>query len=414
MQVRTLVVGSGVAGLGVAWALRDDPDVLVVDGQSHVGGNVHTVEVGGVAVDMGFIVCNEVTYPSLFDLFEHLGVTTAASDMSLSVQLPDGTAWGGSLTGLLGGGRWRHPRSWRRLAGILALPRRARALARPGVTVGQVRRQLWPVVVDDYLVPMVSAVWSSPDLDVEQMPLTTLVTFFDQHGLFDLTQRPRWRTVMGGARTWVAALRGEVAATFATDTPIVALAHADTGWRAHTGDGTHIDCERLVMATPPDVTHGLLSAALGPGSHDLLTRFRTTRNRAVLHGDTSVMPASRNLWSSWNVAAGDEVAVTYWMNSLQPLDTDRDLFVTLNPSRRLGQVHEVVDFTHPVLDAAAVRAHAHLSDLQGVADTWICGAWTGYGFHEDGLESGLAVGAALAAGPGPRRAADRPAAAVAR
>lgn len=414
MQVRTLVVGSGVAGMGVAWALRDDPDVLVVDGRPHVGGNVRTVEVAGRPVDMGFIVCNDVTYPRLLGLFDDLDVATVASDMSLSVQLADGREWAGSLGGLLARGRWRDRRSWRRLGGILALRRRAHALAAPGVTVGDVRDRLGAAVVDDYLAPMVSAVWSAPAGDVAAMPVETLVAFFDQHHLFDLLGRPTWRTVDGGARTYVAALRARVAATFATGTRVTGLERVATGWRVATQDGGVVDAARVVLATSAPTARALLGAAATPDQAAVLGAFRSTRNRAVLHGDRSVMPAGRDLWSSWNVVAGEHVAVSYWMNRLQPwLDGD-DLFVSLNPRAPLDDVHHDAWFDHPVLDGRAIEAQDRLHTIQGVNDAWVCGAWTGYGFHEDGLESGLAVGAALRGEAPPAAAPRRPAALVVR
>jgi predicted NAD/FAD-binding protein len=423
MDVRTIVVGAGIAGLGTTWALRDDADVLVLDGRPHVGGNALTVEVDDVAVDMGFIVYNVATYPRLMALFEALDVATAPSDMSLSVQL-DGTGttaadgprgeWAGTLGGILGNGAWRRRRSWRRLGGILALSRRMRRLAAAGATIGQARAHLGDVVVDDYLVPMVSAIWSAPEGDVEAMPTATLVTFFDQHHLFDLVGRPQWRTVVGGSRTYVDALVSSVAATFRTGAPVTRVRPraGGTGWEVEVGHDEVVTAERIVFATPADTALGLLGEAATARQAEILGAFRSTDNRAWLHGDASVMPTDRRLWSSWNVVSGGDVAVTYWMNRLQPLATPRDLFVTLNPPRPLADVHEIRDFRHPVMDAGAAAAQRDLHTVQGVGGVWLCGAWTGYGFHEDGLESGLAVGAALAGRRPPAPGAGRPAARV--
>ena len=422
MDVRTIVVGAGIAGLGATWALRDDPDVLVLDGRPHVGGNALTVEVDGVPVDMGFIVYNVATYPRLIDLFDTLDVATAPSDMSLSVQLDgiEATAdvvrgeWAGTLGGILGNGAWRRGRPWRRLGGILALSRRMRRLAAAGATIGQARAELGDVVVDDYLVPMVSAIWSAPEGDVEAMPTATLVTFFDQHHLFDLVGRPQWRTVVGGSRSYVDALVSSVAATFRTGAPVTGVrpAPGGTGWEVEVGHDELLTCERVVFATPADSALALLGEAATARQAATLGAFRSTDNRAWLHGDASVMPTDRRLWSSWNVVSGGDVAVTYWMNRLQPLATSRDLFVTLNPPRPLADVHEIRDFRHPVMDAAAAAAQRDLHAVQGINGVWVCGAWTGYGFHEDGLESGLAVGAALAGRRPPVAGRGRPAARV--
>lgn len=412
MDVRTLVIGAGIAGLGTAWAMRDDGDVLVVDGRAHIGGNALTVEVDDVAVDMGFIVFNTDTYPNLISLFEQLAVPTAPSSMSLSVQLTQGDEWAGSLGGLLGHGGWRTQRAWQRLGGILGLSRRTRALAARGLTIGQARSSLGDVVVDDYVIPMVSAIWSSPQDDVEAMPLSTLVTFFDQHALFDHVGRPQWRTVVGGSRTYVAAMQDAMAPQTRPDTPVTWMHPVEGGWQVGLGHDEHVTCERVVFATPADVTLDLLGDHASTRQSEILGRFRSSDNRAWLHSDQSVMPSSRELWSSWNVVSGGHVAVTYWMNRLQPLPTERNLFVTLNPSRPLAEVHEIRDFRHPVMDANAAQGQQQLHEIQGVNNTWVCGAWTGYGFHEDGLESGLAVGGALAGQRPPAAVPGRPAALV--
>lgn len=423
MDVRTAIIGSGVAGLGAAWALRDDRDVLVLEEQPHVGGNALTTVVDGVAVDMGFIVCNDRTYPRFLSLLDALGVALAESDMSLSVQpsVADGDsdghrgarpAYAGSLPGLLGGGRWRRRRSWQRLAGIVTLGPRARRLAASGVTVGEAKAALGEVVVDDYVLPMASAIWSAPREDAAAMPLRSLVAFFDQHGLFDLAARPTWRTVQGGSARYVEALVERLAGRVRTEAPVTAMARTPRGWRLTVGDSEQVTAARVVLATPADAALALLGDAATPVQRDVLGRFTFSDNLAVLHSDESVMPADRSLWSSWNVVAGPRVAVTYWMNRLQPLDADRDLFVTLNPTTPLRDVHRVHTFRHPVLDGRAAAGQRALHRIQGDGDVWVCGAWTGYGFHEDGLESGLVVGAAVGGRPSPPAGPDRPAARV--
>ncbi len=417
MKATTVVIGAGIAGLGAAWALRDDPDLLVLDAGDHVGGNAVTHHVADldVDVDLGFIVFNDDTYPEFIDLLDRLDVAIAPSDMSLSVQAPTGD-FEGSAAGLLGSGRWRSRRSWQRLVGILALGRRSRALADRGATVGSSRAVLGDAVVDDYVIPMVSAIWSSPGADVERMPLASVVTFFDQHRLFDLVDRPQWRTVQGGSRHYVEAMVDRLAGTVRHDSVVTGLAREGDGWVVEV-DGGQRDRERVhaddvVLATPADTARWLLADAASAHQHDLLGAFSFSDNRAVLHRDPSVMPADRSLWASWNVVAGQDVAVTYWMNNLQPLATDTDLFVTLNPSRPLAGTITTRDFRHPLLTPEAVAAQPRLHTIQGVGHAWFCGAWTGFGFHEDGLESGLAVGAAIADAEGPPRRAGRPAAAV--
>jgi uncharacterized protein len=278
---------------------------------------------------------------------------------------------------------------------------------------------LGSTVVDDYVVPMVSAIWSAPGADVERMPLASMVTFFDQHGLFDLVDRPRWRTVRGGSARYVDALVDRLAGTVTHDAVVTDLHRDGDGWvvevnggRGDDGRGDLLRADHVVLATPADTARWLLGDAATPDQDRVLGDFAFSDNTAVLHTDESVMPDNRRLWSSWNVVTGGEVAVTYWMNRLQPLDTDTDLFVTLNPTRELQGVRAEREFRHPVLGEREVAAQRALPSIQGVNGVWVCGAWTGYGFHEDGLESGLAVGAAIADVEGPPRRDGRPAAAV--
>lgn len=413
----TVVIGAGIAGLGAAWALRDDPELVVLDAGDHLGGNALTVHVGDldVDVDMGFIVYNDRTYPELIALFDDLDVDVAPSSMTLSVQTPTGD-FEGSAAGLLGRGRWRRRRSWQRVAGIVALGRRARALASQGLSIGEARPVLGDAVVDDYVIPMVSAIWSSPGAEAERMPLASMVTFFDQHGLFNLVGRPQWRTVRGGSRHYVDALVERVAGSMRHDAVVTGMHRQDGRWALEVNGGTGADdlyvADHVVLATPADTARWLLGDAATPAQQDLLSAFSFSDNRAVLHTDPSVMPTDRSLWASWNVVDDGGVAVTYWMNNLQPLDTDVDLFVTLNPDRPLDGVRAEREFRHPLLGPEAFAAQRDLHTIQGVSNAWVCGAWTGYGFHEDGLESGLAVGSAIAGAHGPARRDGRPAAAV--
>lgn len=422
MDASTVVIGAGIAGLGTAWALRDDPDLVVLDAGDHLGGNAvtHHVDHLGVDVDLGFIVFNDETYPELLDLFAELDVDVAPSDMGLSVQTPRGD-FEGSAAGLLADGRWRSRRTWQRVAGILALKRRARRLAAAGATIGEARQALGEAVVDDYVVPMVSAIWSSPGADVDRMPLASIVTFFDQHRLFDLVDRPQWRTVRGGSARYVDALVDRITGTLRHDAVVTDLERCGDRWVVEVNGGQHdgdvVQADDVVLATPADTALWLLGDVATPAQREVLGAFPFSDNRAVLHTDASVMPADRSLWASWNVVAGDgtaggDAAVTYWMNRLQPLATDTDLFVTLNPPRELDGTITERDFRHPLLGPEAVAAQRRLHTIQGVHDIWVCGAWTGYGFHEDGLESGLAVGAAIADAEAPTRRAGRPAAAV--
>ncbi len=420
MKHSTIVIGAGIGGLSAAWALRNDPDVLVLDAGDHVGGHSDTAVVRPdgpdgpeVAVDTGFIVHNDLTYPNLLALFEHLGVQRAPSDMSFAFTRSESGAdaeYSGTLRGLLGHGAWRR-RSQRRLtADIVAFGKVAAEItpaqeaathAGAELTVAELAARFSPEFRERYLYPMAAAIWSSPDLDVAAMPARSLIAFFHQHGLFRLRGRPQWSTLAGGSRSYVGALVDSLAGEVRHGVPVRSVTRvgglAEGRMVVAAADGESWRADRVVLATHADTSLALLGDDATEAERHVLGRFRFSPNVAYLHGDPTWMPKDRRHWSAWNVAGtpADEVTVTYWMNRLQPLNTSTDLFVTLNPPWRPEGVLRRRDYTHPVMSAESTAAQRDLPAIQGVGGLWHCGAWTGYGFHEDGAESGLAVGAAL-------------------
>jgi len=418
--MRIAVIGAGISGLGAAWALRRRHDVTLYESADRLGGHSNTVEVtaGGrsVPVDTGFIVYNERNYPNLVRLFGALDVATEPSDMSFAVSIRDGALEysGTNLAGLIAQKRnLARPRFWRMVADTLRFYREARALLRradaPDVTLGEflARGRYSAGFLDDHLLPMGAAIWSTPVAEMLEFPLPTFARFLDNHGLLQLTDRPRWRTVTGGSRRYVA----RVAAALGPN----AIRHAAATRVGRDADGVAVRdalgetrrFDQVVLACHADQALGLLADA-EPHERALLGAFRCQPNRAVLHGDPDLMPRRRSVWASWNYLAPEPdaarrgaVAVTYWMNRLQNLDPALDLFVTLNPPRapRAALVYGSFDYDHPVFDRAAIAAQRAMASLQGVRRTWFAGAWLGYGFHEDGLASGLAVARALGAPP---------------
>jgi len=402
------VIGSGISGLSAAWLLNRDHDVQVFEADSRIGGHSNTVEVAGQPVDTGFIVYNETTYPNLTALFAHLGVPTRATDMGFAVSLDHGRLEyaGGDLGGLFAQKRnLVSPRFWRMIADLVRFYRRApRDLPHLGdIALGAYldRLGLGAAFRDDHLYPMAAAIWSTPVAQIPDYPAAAFIRFCDNHGLLNLGARPPWRTVEGGSRAYVERLSAPLAGRIQTHTPVRAVRRLPHGVDVVTDHGTQ-RFDHVVIATHGDLALAMLPDADGE-ERRVLGAFGYRANMAVLHSDPALMPKRRRVWSAWNYAsvggaAQSALSVTYWMNCLQTwLPDDLPLFLTLNPLVQPDPalVHARIAYDHPVFDAAAGRAQSDLWSLQGRRRTWFCGAHFGAGFHEDGLQAGLAVAEAL-------------------
>ena len=407
---RIAIIGTGIAGLSCAWLLSGHHDVTVFEADDRVGGHSNTVEVatpsGGVPVDTGFIVYNEVTYPNLTALFRHLGVETQATEMSFAVSLDGGRMEyaGTNLSGLFAQTRnLFRPRFWGMLRDLLRFYRAAPGdLARLEAGTDSLDDYLraggyGAAVRDDHLLPMSAAIWSCPAQEAGGQPAASFIRFCDNHGLLRVSGRPVWRTVRGGSRAYVARLTEPFADRIHTGRAALSVARTGDGVIVRTADGTH-RFDDVVLACHADQALALLGAGATAAERDLLGCFRYTRNLAVLHSDATLMPRRRRVWAAWNYLreSADKAGppcVTYWMNLLQGLPGAAQYFVTLNPPRppRAGTLLRTENYEHPVFDAAAIRARQRLWSLQNQDGIWFCGAYFGYGFHEDGLQSGLAV-----------------------
>jgi predicted NAD/FAD-binding protein len=408
------VIGSGIAGLAAAWLLQGRHRVILYEKDDRLGGHSNTVDVrddagNRLAIDTGFIVYNEINYPNLVALLRHLGVATQASDMSFAVSLDGGRLEyaGTDLPGLLAQpSNLLRPRFWAMLRDIVRFYRAAPALlAAPAAAQLSLGRYLAmggysQAFADDHLLPMGAAIWSSTVADIRAYPAQSFVRFFTSHGLLRLAGRPAWRTVTGGSRAYVARLAATLEEGVRLACPVRAIHRMNDAVVVEDADGGTARFDHVVIAAHADQALALL-ADPSAEERQLLGRFRYAQNEAVLHTDAALMPRRRRAWASWNYIgdAGrrEALCVTYWMNWLQRLGTDTDFFLTLNPVRapRAGSVRATFRYEHPGYDAAAIAAQAQLWSLQGVRRTWYCGAYFGAGFHEDGLQSGLAVAEAL-------------------
>ena len=411
--LRIAVIGSGIAGMSAAWSLAARHRVTLFERDSRPGGHSNTIDLalpeGSVPVDTGFIVYNERTYPNLTALFAHLGVPTRESEMSFAASLGDGAFEysGASLGGLFAQRRnLVRRRMWRMLSDTMRFYRQARgaaALRTDDVTLGDYleRAGFSEAFIRDHLLPMGGAIWSSSIDQMRAHPLRTFVQFCDNHGLMQFSNRPQWRTVVGGSRAYVQRLLADRPIDLVLSARIARVERGDAGPQIVMEDGTRRNFDSVVLATHSDQALALLDAPTGD-ERQILGDLRYQPNRAVVHSDEAPMPRRRAAWSSWNVIGGpadDEalICVTYWMNRLQHLPTDQQIFVTLNPNRPIApeKTFAAFDYAHPLFDHAALRAQETLWRLQGAGGVWFCGAYFGAGFHEDGLQSGLAVAEAL-------------------
>jgi predicted NAD/FAD-binding protein len=399
--LKIAVVGSGVAALSSAWLLAQRHRVTLYEKADRLGGHSNTVIAGGpagdVAVDTGFICFNDATYPNLVALFDRLGVGARATDMSFAVSL-DGGRFEYAAPGLFAQRRnVLRPRFWSMLGEILRFYRDApghlAGLMDPHLTLGDYLKQegFSEAFRDDHLLPMAAAVWSSPAHTLLDYPAEAFIRFCGNHGLLKLTGRPQWRTVDGGSRHYVERL-ARVIDDVRLARGVTRVRRTGQGVMVHDSQGGIERFDHVVIGAHADQALAMLDAPTARETQ-VLGAFRYSRNLTVLHTDASLMPRRRRAWASWNyIGAADGLCVTYWMNRLQGLP-GQDLFVTLNPPRppRPDTLLRSELYDHPIFNLAALQAQQQLWSLQGEGGVWFCGAHFGAGFHEDGLQSGLAV-----------------------
>ena len=411
--MRIAVIGSGISGLASAYLLRNHAEIHLFETADRLGGHSHTVNAQfgekTVPVDTGFIVYNPLNYPNLISLFDQLNVPNQVSDMSFSVSLNRGAMeYEGSLKGLVAQpSNLTKPRYWSMLGDLVRFYRTAPRHAHTGPekeTLGAfVERQNYgDAFVYDHLIPMGAAIWSADTAGMMAFPVRSFMRFMENHKLLNFIDRPQWRTVSGGSREYVNRIAACLGQNIHLSTDVVDVRRARGGVLLNIKGQGEVWFDKAVMAAHADQSLALISDA-HQDERTILSAFRFQPNLAVLHSDPHLMPQRKSAWASWNYmgydAAQNELCLTYWMNRLQSIDAAYPLFETLNPvlAPRDDLIHGSYHYRHPIFDAAAIAAQPKLASIQGRDHLFFAGAWTGYGFHEDGLKSAIAIAKTLGA-----------------
>lgn len=402
---RIAIIGSGISGLSAAWLLDPYHDITLFEADPRAGGHARTVRAEGVAVDTGFIVCNRRTYPLFIPMLEKLGVPLEPSDMSFSASFSGGRYEYGTFSARA---IFAQPRNfldashWRLIRDILRFFRHAGSHLHNEGSIGDLIGELGlgPEFRDRFLLPISGAIWSTPTAEMMNFPAAAFIRFFDNHGLLTVRGQPQWLTVSGGSQRYVQAILGQLRGETRLSCPVYSVQREEKGVTISSPRGQeHFD--RVIFATHAPQASELLHDK-DADEASILGAFRTQPNRMVLHSDTRLMPRRRSAWASWNYMTRDDIppmdrpiSLSYWMNRLQNLKTPRPLIVTLNPEIEPEHIHDEASFAHPQFDAAALAAQARLTEIQGRGGVYYAGAWTRYGFHEDGVLSALRVAQAM-------------------
>nr|WP_315468297.1 FAD-dependent oxidoreductase [uncultured Undibacterium sp.] len=409
------VIGAGISGLASAYFLQRQHEITLFEANNYLGGHTNTVDIdldGKIlVVDTGFLVFNDQTYPNLIALFAELGIDSYGTDMSFGVSLNDGELeWAGTNLDTVFAQRKNllSPSFLGMIKDILRFNRDAannlKSSIESGITLGQLLREQKynPAFANNYLIPMAAAIWSSSPKDILEFPARTFLRFCINHALLQVNDRPQWRTVQNGARSYVKKI-AETLKDIRLKSPVTVVKRTEHGVMVTSNGNTELFDQVIFATHAPDTLRMLTDPS--EAEFQLLSKVRYQANTAYLHTDISLLPRSKKVWSAWNyightgngksTGASDtqSVCVSYLLNQLQRLDTQTPVIVTLNPVHepQAESVFAQFEYDHPVFDQKAIESQADLSSIQGHNKAWFAGAWTGYGFHEDGLKSALRV-----------------------
>ena len=400
--MKIAVIGSGISGLSSAYYLSKNYKVDLFEKDDHFGGHSYTYEIKErdkiVPVDLGFIVFNEVTYPNLIRFFKHLNVPYEKSDMSFSVSIKNSNIEysGSGLGGLFANkSNLFNFKFLNMIREIISFYKIAPELLNEEIkeqTLGDYlkKKNFSKYFIEYHLIPMVAAIWSMPFDKAKEMPLKFFLNFFNNHGLFKLKNRPQWFTVTNRSRSYVKNITGKISGEIFKNYKVDKIIRSDDNIRIMIGND-YIDYDQVVLASHADESLNMIEKPTAE-EKNLLGKFQYVENEAFLHTDENLMPIKKRAWSSWNsISNNEETCITYWLNKLQNLKSEKNYFLTLNPIFKINDssVIKKVNFTHPYLNSENTKIQKDLHIIQGKKRTWFCGSYFGYGFHEDGLKSSI-------------------------
>ena len=400
--MKIAIIGSGISGLSAAYFLSKQHKVDLYEQNDHFGGHSYTYDIKEkdkiIPVDLGFIVFNELTYTNLINFFDELNVPFEKSNMSFSVSVKKtNVEYGGSGFNAIFANKLNllNFNFLKMIREIINFYNYAPSLlnsAKEEETLGEYleRSKLSKYFIEYHIIPMVAAIWSMPFSKAKEMPLKLFLNFFINHGLFKLKNRPQWYTVTNRSRTYVKKILKKISGEIYKNYKIDSIKRNDENVRVSIGN-EYLDYDQVVLACHADQSLKILNDPTIK-EKEILKKFTYVSNRAFLHTDTNFMPLRKKAWSSWNSITKDKkTCITYWLNKLQNLKTDKDYFLTLNPVEEIekSKIIKQEQFTHPYFNNENVKLQKDLNLLQGKKRTWFCGSYFGYGFHEDGLKSSM-------------------------
>ena len=406
--MKIAVIGSGISGLSSAYYLSKKHKVDLFEKQDRFGGHSYTLDIKlnekeKVAIDAGFMVFNKITYPNLINFFKENDIEIEKSDMSFSVSVKDTNIeyCGKGLNGIFSNrGNLLNLKFVKMFFEIINFYKRCEKLNSNNIekiTLGEYLTKIGKskYFIDYHIIPMVSAIWSMPPFEASQMPLTFFLSFFKNHGLFKLKDRPQWYTVTNRSKTYVDKILSKVSGEYFKNYEINKIIRDNNGVKVYYGsENEFFNYDKVVLASHADESLKIISDITNK-EREILSNFKYKPNKAVIHSDENLMPVNKNAWCSWNSSLNpdnkEQSSVTYWLNQLQNLKTDKNIFLTINPFVEIAsdKIYHKIDFTHPYYDEKALQNQSNLKTIQNKNNTLFAGSYFGYGFHEDGIKSSI-------------------------
>ena len=406
--MKIAVIGSGISGLSSAYYLSKKHKVDLFEKQDRFGGHSYTLDIKinekeKVSVDAGFMVFNKITYPNLINFFKENEIEIEKSDMSFSVSVKGTNIeyCGKGLNGIFSNrGNLLNLKFVKMFFEIINFYKRCEKLNSNNIekiTLGEYLTKIGKskYFIDYHIIPMVSAIWSMPPFEASQMPLTFFLSFFKNHGLFKLKDRPQWYTVSNRSKTYVDKILSKVSGEYFKNYEINKIIRDNNGVKVYYGsENEFFNYDKVVLASHADESLKIISDITNK-EREILSNFKYKPNKAVIHSDENLMPLNKNAWCSWNSSLNpnnkEQSSVTYWLNQLQNLKTDKNIFLTINPFVEIAsdKIYHKIDFTHPYYDEKALQNQSNLKTIQNKNNTLFTGSYFGYGFHEDGIKSSI-------------------------